>query len=451
MKRCVVVGAGPVGILAAFLYKQKYDEVVLVEKGNNLGGLLSSFDIDGAKYDFGTHIPGCTGNEIIDNFFYGDVEKRDKNYYKFHCLKSENYFENKWYETNTLIDVRNLNEKDYFKGVIQLLEAPGLSGNEKNLEEFLENTVGSIFTEKAYVPVFSKLQGSDVSLKDISPEVLRLFGLQRVIALNESISKELKKIPRLDQSLGYHRYDDGERNSFYYYPKGNNGIGKWMDDAVSKLYESGVKIVTGQSVATMSHNDGNIDSIILTNGEEFDINYIAWTVPTFLAFKAANINFVSKSPEFRNHLLCHYEIDKKILKKEAQYLLCWDPNYASYRITLYPNITCDSEKSSRNNLTVEVISDDLSDDLLESMSDKIFNELKQLGVIPEEAKILHSKTQNLGAGFPVFTNDFVEDVKEQARFLSHKLDNFSLLGRSSGKGFFINDLLLNTYNEIVDD
>ena len=450
MSRCVIVGAGSVGILSAYLYTKKYDEVILIDKDANLGGLLSSFDIDGAMYDFGTHIPGCTGNSTIDEFFYGEEQEREDRYYKFPFLRSENYFRGQWNENNTLMDVRTLNEQDYLKGIVELLEAPGLDGNETSLDSFLNKTVGNTFTEKAYKPVVEKLQGDDLNLEEISPEILRLFGLQRVIALNETVTKELKQNERLDASLGFHSYEDGSRGG-YYYPKGNNGIGQWIDYAVDKIKELNVKIITGESVSAISHVEGKVDSITLSNEEDIQLDHLVWTVPTFLAFKAARIEYSSAPPKFRNHLLCHFEFDKKLLKTKPQYLLCWDPDFYSYRITLYPNITDDAGKSSRNNLTVEVISARLDEEQVSNMSDTIYAELVKLNVIDESANVLQSKVQNLGAGFPVFSLGFIDDVKKQADFISGQLKNFSLLGRSSGKGFFINDLLLNAYEHIIED
>jgi len=451
MSRCIIIGAGSVGILAAYLCTQKYDEVFLIDKDDNLGGLLSSFEINGAFYDYGTHIPGRTGNSIIDEFFYGDDESIEKNYYKFPYLKSENYFKGEWNKTNTLLDVRKLNEIDYLRGLVELLEAPGLDGTEVSLSEFLSKTVGKTYTEKAYKPVVEKLQGSDISLEELVPEVLRIFGLQRVIALTNDVTKELKTKPRLDASLGFHRYDDGDRDDFYFYPKGNQGIGKWMDSAVAKLKKCGVKIITGESVSSISHVDRDIDSITLSSGEKLELDHLVWTVPAFLAFKAANITFSAAPPKFRNHILCHYEFDKELLKKVPQYLLCWASEFYSYRITLYPNITPDKEKSSRNNLTVEVLSGKLDEEIVSNILNIVHDELIKLKIVDEDAKILTSKMQDLGAGFPVLSIDFMENVKKQSAFLSDSLSNFSLLGRASGRGFFINDLLLDTYSNLIED
>ncbi len=449
MTRCVVVGAGSVGILAAYLCKSKYDEVILIEKNSELGGLLSSFEMNGAKYDYGTHIPGMTGNKTIDEFLFGNEDEIERDFYKFPYLKSENYFKGTWNKKNTLLDVRKLKHENYLAGMLELLEAPGLDGSEENLAEFLEKSVGKTFSEEAYKPVIEKLQGKEVELQDLLPEVLRTFGLQRVIALTSKVSKELKQIARLDQSLAYHSYDDHEREGFYYYPKGNNGIGKWMEYAIDKLEKCGVKILQGEEVSSIEHENGTIGSIILKNNDSIPIDHLVWTVPAFLAYKAAKIEFISKPPKFRNHILCHYEFDIPFMKKAPQYLLCWEPGFYSYRITLYPNITSDTEKSSRFNLTVEVLTGKLESDIIDNLMDTVQNELIELEIIKPESKRIASKLQNLGAGFPVFTTDFMKNVIEQAETLNSNLNNFSLLGRASGRGFFINDLLRDTYTQLI--
>ena len=57
-KDCIIVGGGPVGILASILLSKKYKNVTVIEQSNSLGGLLNSIHDDaGIYYDIGTHIP----------------------------------------------------------------------------------------------------------------------------------------------------------------------------------------------------------------------------------------------------------------------------------------------------------------------------------------------------------------------------------------------------------
>ena len=65
---CVIVGGGPVGILASILLSKKCKNITVIEKSNTLGGLLKSIQDDkGNYYDIGTHIPNVVKIKELDN------------------------------------------------------------------------------------------------------------------------------------------------------------------------------------------------------------------------------------------------------------------------------------------------------------------------------------------------------------------------------------------------
>ena len=56
MKIVFGVGSGLAGILCAILLKRKFNEVYLIEKESELGGLLKSFrNGNGIEFDYCTH------------------------------------------------------------------------------------------------------------------------------------------------------------------------------------------------------------------------------------------------------------------------------------------------------------------------------------------------------------------------------------------------------------
>ena len=72
-KTYVVVGGGVAGMYASHLLKKNNpnSQVVLLERGQKLGGLLQSFVYDkNINFDIGVHTFYETGHEEIDNFFF---------------------------------------------------------------------------------------------------------------------------------------------------------------------------------------------------------------------------------------------------------------------------------------------------------------------------------------------------------------------------------------------
>ncbi len=447
-KTCVVVGGGVVGLLASYLASKNFNKVVLIERSDNLGGLLGSFEHSGAIYDYGTHVPAFTAVDPLDDILYGPKDERSQHYEFLPYLRSENYFLGHWNDSSPLLDTRNLMPHDYAQGIVELLEAPGADESETNLYQYLVLTFGKKFTEQIYRPVLKKLLNTE--LEDINKNVLRTFGLQRLIALTSEVTKQLKTVAKYDNSLGYHSYTDGSPPVPYCYPKGNNGIGYWPNQLIEKVESAGVEIVTGSYVNEIKQYGNAITALTLDNQVEVLCDHVLWSVPPALALKAANIKLESSPPKFRTHTLCHFEFEEPLLKTFPQYLLCWESTMLSYRITLYPNITKDRKASGKHNLTVEVLSDVTAEHKTQEIQSQVLDEMRMMKVIAENNKVINSQVSYMGNSFPILTDEFLDNTKQLQNKVYDTFSNMTLLGRGAGATFFINDLLIETYQKVKD-
>jgi hypothetical protein len=445
-KTCVIVGGGLVGLLAAYLAAKKFNKVILIEKASNAGGLLGSFEFNGAIYDYGTHIPAITNIDDLDQILYGNKNERVEKYEHFPYLKSENYFMGEWNLSSPLPKAINLPKEIYAQGIIELLEASGSSPSEVNLEKYLISTFGNTFTTHIYKPILKKLLNEDLS--KLNKNVLKLFGIQRLIALTSEVTKDLKSIPKYNACLGFHSYTDGAPALPYCYPKGSNGIGFWSDQLLNKTLQAGVEIKLNKSVSKIYLNNAKIQSIELNDGSQIKCDWVFWSIPPALAFKAAGVKISSHAPKFRTHTLCHFEFEKPFLKLFPQYLLCWDADMISYRITLYPNITKDRSISKRYNLTVEVLSDSSAEERRETILEEVLEEIRLMKIVSFDNKVIVSMVEYMGNSFPVLTEEFVENTHNLQSQINLNFSNLGLLGRASGDAFFINDLLIDTYNKV---
>ena len=448
MSACVVVGGGVVGLLCALLARQRYQQVTLVEKSDSCGGLLGSFSRNGACYDYGTHIPAPTGVAELDALLYGSGEERKRDYHSFPYLLSENFHNGHWYPSSPLIDARTLSPDLYHRGMTELLLAEGAPLEERNLYRYLRATFGETFTESIYRPVMRKVQGED--LENLERDVLRLFGLQRLIALTPEATRKLKAIPGYDASLGFHSYTEGAVAIPYIYPRGNGGIGAWPARLEHRVRELGCDIRLGESVNRIRNGSGRVDAVVLAGGDTLPCDRLIWTIPPIFACRAAGIEVGGGRPAFRSHTLVHLRYAQPFLKHRPQYLLCWEPTLQSYRITLYPNITPERNAAGVHNLTVEVLGGPEAELQTAAIAQRVERELVEISVVARENPVVDSAAVFLGPSFPVLTPAFVAASKEQCTALKSCLANLDLLGRGSA-AFFINDLLLQAWHSLKEN
>ena len=157
-KTAIVVGSGIAGILSALMLKSKFEKVYLIEKKNHLGGLLYSYKTEaGVEFDYGTHFLRETGIPDLDKILYGGMTP--EKWLTLGNLKAGNYFCSKLNEQSPFVDTRLLPKEIYEKGMMQLLHLGECKGNYANLAEYLEDTLGEIFTEKIYQVVTKKFFG----------------------------------------------------------------------------------------------------------------------------------------------------------------------------------------------------------------------------------------------------------------------------------------------------
>jgi protoporphyrinogen oxidase len=442
-KACVIVGGGAVGMLTAFMAKKIFNSVYIIEKSPSLGGLLKSFDFNKCIYDYGTHLPALTHIEELNRILYGDKTERTKLYHHFCHLKSENFFNGEWNLTSPLIRAESLSKSLYRKGLLELLTAQGQIDDCRNLKKHLLNNFGETFTNHIYKPILKKLLNADLEILD--KNALNLFGLQRLIILSPEITRELKRIPTFDARIGFHSYVEGEPPNPYIYPKGNNGIGFWISNFKRRLEIIGVKILTNVSVEKINYNNGTIHSVQLGSNETIACDHLYWTIPPALALQSAGLSSDLTPPEFRTHVLCNLEFAKPIIKSIPQYLLVWDPNFISYRITLYPNLTEDRRQSKKINLTVEILCG--REDFLDQreLLKRVRTELERLNIIGKENRLISYQINTIKNSFPIYTESYISRANTLRSALATEFKNITLLGRSSGESFFMNDNLLDAY------
>lgn len=444
MKSAVVVGGGIVGLFSAIYLKREFDQVVILEKDKEIGGLLKSItNEDGIKFDYGTHIPCETLNSTIDDILFKHVNSTE--WEVFDNFDVGNYFLGSMDENSGYANTLKLSKEKYQEGLIDFLNGEGANYQEENLERYLNKVYGNEYTKLIYEPLMKKIVGEP--LCNLHTKSFKLFDIGRLIIGSYDLTGELKKSAKFDSKSAYPDYAQGASSNKKFYPKNNQGITKWIEELTRQAMELGIKIKTNCDINGIKYEDKKITMLELSNGEYIYPEKVIWTAAPYFLLKHLDIKRETKGfkPEFRKSIICNVVVDRNF-KVKNQYLYCLDPNMKSYRITLYPNLTKSLVEKNIFNCTVEIF----LDKEMEFNKQEIIQELIKMSIIDETCNILSFDYKVIENGFPILTEAYIKEMKTQNDLLLSNINNVILLGKAKGEKFFMMDTLIEAYEELTE-
>ncbi|MEE8458342.1 MAG: NAD(P)-binding protein [Phycisphaerales bacterium] len=440
MKRtnCTVAGGGLSGLFSAILMADRFESVVLVEKGSECGGILRSEPDDrGVFFDCGTHVPDFTSRPEIDEILFGTREEIERDWTVFKRLHAASFYGGRWYDRSGTVDARALPEEDYCRGIVELLSRDKVS-TDRNLATYLIETMGPTLTTKLYAPIVQKLYGVEADQLTTSSSV-GYFGLTRLIALTPCVTNKLKELEAFDSKLDFHTAEEAG----HLYPK-QRGVGFWVERLTKKALSKGVKILTNEVIERISAERGVISSVRLGKRKEnIPCDFLVWTAPPAQALRAAGIPTAPDPTTYRTASVFNYSFDKQITNKKSLYLWNWDPNYKGFRITLYPNLR---PHVPGNDVTVEVLSG--PEEARDFSLKDICRELADTGLVPPDAKVLSESKKVLHNTFPVPTPAHEQAVNDYLWQLEEAFENIMIAGRFGGKAWFHKDVIREVFDQI---
>jgi protoporphyrinogen oxidase len=439
-----IVGAGIAGIYAAIISKTLRPDlnVVLIEQSDRIGGLLASKTFDNIEFDYGTHVPRLTGHETIDRLLFGELNKQQWRY--FRNINAANVsLNNALYTRSANPFLGKASNPACAQHIVQLLDTLENEATEfTNLKQQLMHLFGSGFVETFFAPCISKKLGAQ--LQDLAPDTHKLLGLGRVIVSETEAMRALKADPRLDAVLAFADQTDGMSELTNLYPSDGRGIGLWVETLHSKMEKLGVQIKTDCQVTEIFRQDKTIKHICLSDGSKFLVDHMCWCSPSFALIHAAQLPFVSEyRPTIRQTRLYHFAFEQA-LNVESNYIDVNDPQYDSFRLTLYSNLS--GQATGPFKVTVEVIEPMYTE--LAISKESIQQELVDIGVVDANNKCIFSTQDVVKAGFPIITPAFKKEAARQQDVIKLHIENVSSLGKANGKYFFMQDVLLAAHEEM---
>ncbi|MEL0177374.1 MAG: phytoene desaturase family protein [Pelagibacteraceae bacterium] len=270
IKQIVVIGSGFGGIAAALRLKAKGHDVTLIEKQNDLGGRARVFIKDGYTFDAGPTV--ITAPHLIYELF--ELFHKDyRDYIKIVPLKI-------WYQF-IFDDLSKLNYGENLNELLQQIEKIHLEDKRgfKNLLTQSEKIFNIGFLKLADKP-FHQIW---FMLKQI-PSLLKLKSYNSVYTFissyikNEKLRKAFTIHPLL---VGGNPYSTTsiyalilylERKWGVHYSMG--GTGNIIKAFEKLMQEVGIKVIKGQEVLKINHQNKKVNSVVLKNNNQINVDAV---------------------------------------------------------------------------------------------------------------------------------------------------------------------------------
>jgi len=261
MKKIVIIGAGPTGLVTAHSLSEKTNYDIQIFDANSFaGGLAGSEKVDGMVFDYGPHIFHSAHDDITsfwrDNF--GDL-LTEKDFY------SKNYKDGILYDYPiSWASIEKFPDEIKAKVIYEISNLkPENLKRARNFKECVEELIGptlqSIFFEK----YTEKLWG-------ISPEKMSANWAPKRI--------ELRK----------------KHKAFWagqYSASGKYGAGKVMEKLAQMAKDNGVHIHLEHRVTDLKTSNYTVTDLIFQNGKTYDVSdsIVVSTIPLNVLSKTLNI------------------------------------------------------------------------------------------------------------------------------------------------------------------
>lgn len=458
-KNIIIAGGGIAGLLSAyFLSKKTTHNIHLVEKTDSLGGLLKSFDYgEFGKFDYGAHNILESGIKELDDFLISLFELDE--WTVLSALNGQKraftgvYYNGKLQQNSPYIDLRECENKDE-------LISDFLSNLEKKQEisfstayEYSKSIFGNKITQEHINRIFQVLYGTQS--KEMDYMAMFLTPLTRVGLFDINIMNDILDTKLLSKYLSYP--DQQKLSSKYlgtkktYYPK-EYGMYRVIEKIEKRLIANGVHIHLNTHISSIKYKNNKIEEVTFDNQNFKNISSLYWSAGLSTIGHMLNINMedmnYDKAPKTA---ITNILIDKKLDIGDLCYLYNYDKKFKFFRIDNYINYCQNAQRKGFYPISIEMLIKDnsLTDKDIEQIS---IQELKSLGILQKDTKIIFSKTEILDSGFPLLSTNNVAIFDYIRESIQKKdLKNLVIIGILSEKNlFFQSDIKKDLYNKIKE-
>lgn len=471
MKKYVIIGGGPAGLTAGYelLLKAPDSEVIILEQSDVLGGISRTVKYNGNRMDIGGHrffskdknvtafwenIMPTQGAPSIDDKILGrakdlapggpDPEAEDKVMLIRNRI-SRIYYLNKFFDYPISMKPQtfiNMGLPRTVKAGFSYLKSTVSKKEETSLENFYINRFGKVLYSMFFEGYTEKLWGRHPSEISADWGAQRVKGLSIVAVIKDMLSK---LVP------GKNRKVETSLIEEFVYPK--FGPGQLWETVGEEFEKMGGKILYNHKVTQISTSAGRIDGVkCLCGGEEkvfeADVFFSSMPVKDLVAGMG---NTVPEAPAqiaaglpYRDFVTVGLLLDKLNLKNETDIKTlgnivpdCWiyvqDVGVKLGRIQVFNNWSPYLVKDPQNTVWVGLEYFCAEGDSFWNMSesecvDFAVRELKSMGVIDADARILDSHRERVQKAYPAYFDTY-DRIDELVEYLD-TFENLYCIGRN---------------------
>lgn len=302
-KKIVIIGGGIIGCLTAIYLKQNNHDVTIIEKGSNLGGVLSDHKYQNQIYLKGTQYLDADSEwfKMLINLV-NDVKIFEYDYGSF-----TNFGNSKINSSDYALPVFDLkiDKKEYFKSTDKTIS--------------LENRV-NLYPKKISTPLKKFFLNGNIKSSEISSSCSGNLGVSRIgFQLNNQNLKKLKKENKNIDDLFAIKRDEIYKNKLQY-ALPYNGYNEFFNKLEEKLKKLDIEIEKNSRIFPEWQN-GKFE--ILLNKKKVENDHIFWSGnPTDLIKKFSKKDldsFVFRTLQVNADILDSSPIKEKFIQVYSEY------------------------------------------------------------------------------------------------------------------------------------
>ena len=421
--RCVVIGAGPAGLTAAFELSNQGIDTVVLEQDNVVGGIARTVEHKGYRFDIGGHrffskVPLI--NAWWTNILGADFQPRAR--------LSRIYYNGKFfdYPLRPMNALRGLGPLQALLIVTSYLKARIFpTAEEKSFEEWVCNRFGRRLFEIFFETYTQKVWGMRCSEIGADWASQRIKNLSLASALKDMFGRRKEHVTTLIRQFHYPRL----------------GPGMMWDRVAEILNQRGVPVRLGIKVDKFNVSGSTISSVntVDAEGERREIpgDHFISSMPIkelIAALTPAPPQYVREAASrlrYRDFLTVGLIVDKANLFQD-NWVYIHSPNVKVGRIQNFKNWSPDMVANpSHTSLGLEYFvqeGDELWNADDESLIELATRECAALGFI-DKCDVIDGLVIRMPKAYPVYDRDFKESLAVIRDHLS-RITNLQLIGRN---------------------